>query len=209
MNPGFETGTLSDWGSDSWGAGEWNTTSSGEAFCGGTTNAPFEGSYSALWDMDEPSGGLLWQNFTVPASGDLSFAFAYDNLAGEWAQDADPYDIEASDNQWLRIDVIESSAEVDTLDPGDIVATAFDSQAGSPPFSQGWQNVTLSLAGRVGDTLTLRVASVDTLFCMPVWIDDATAGPRPRSTASATAPSWATRTPTAPRSRPARSSTSP
>ena len=131
-NPGFESGSLSGWGSDAFGAGAWGTTTTGQASCGGTTNAPWEGTTSALWDMEEQSGGFLWQDFTVPASGDISLAFAYDNTADEWTRDTNPYDTVESDNQWLRIDVIESDAEVDTLDSGDIVATGFDSQAGSP-----------------------------------------------------------------------------
>ena len=171
-NPGFETGDLSGWNNDSWGAGGWAASSTGASGCDNpATLAPWEGSYSAMWDMEGPSGGLLWQDFTVPASETIGFAFAYNNAAEGWTQDEiDPYELD-EDNQWLRIDVIESSADPDTLDPGDIVATAFDSQAGSPAFAQDWQNVSLSLPGRASDTLTLRVATVNTEYCMPVWLD--------------------------------------
>jgi hypothetical protein len=172
-NPGFETGDLSGWNVDSGGAGEWNTTTTGQAFCGETPNAPWEGSYSALWDMEGPSGAILSQSFTVPASESLSFAFAYQNEAGEWTQADTPYDISGeSANQWLRIDVLEGGADPGSLDPADIVATAFDSQSGSPGFSQGFQNVTVPLTGRAGDTLIFRVATVNTESCMPVWLDD-------------------------------------
>ena len=169
-NPGFETGDLSSWNADSGGSGSWGTTTTGAAGVG-TTNAPWEGSFSALWDMSGPSGGVLSQTFTVPESETLSFAFAYDNQAGAWAQDVDPYGLEGSSNQWLRIDVLESGADPGSLDADDIVATAFDSQSGEHPFSQGWENVTVPLAGHAGDTLIFRVATVNTLFYMPVWLD--------------------------------------
>ena len=150
-------------------AGGWRTTTTGAAGIG-TTNAP-GGIFSALWDMNGPSGTVLSQAFTVPESETLSFAFAYDNQAGAWAQDVDPYGLGGSSNQWLRIDVLESGADPGSLDADDIVATAFDSQSGEHPFSQGWENVTVSLAGRAGDTLIFRVATLNTLFYMPVWLD--------------------------------------
>jgi hypothetical protein len=169
-NPGFETGDLSSWNADSSGSGSWGTTATG-AGGSGTTNAPLEGSFSALWDMGGPSGAVLSQAFTVPETETLSFAFAYDNQAGVWAQDEDPYGLEWSSNQWLRIDVLESGADPGSLDADDIVATAFDSQSGEHPFSQGWENVTVPLAGRAGDTLIFRIATVNTFFFMPVWLD--------------------------------------
>ena len=123
--------------------------------------------------MGGPSIGILSQSFTVPSSETLSFAFAYDNQAGEWLQNDDPY--AGDSNQWMRIDVIESSADITSLDPSDIVATAFDSQSGSPAFSQGWTNASLSLPGRAGDTLRFRVLTANTENCFPVWVDDGVA----------------------------------
>ena len=69
--------------------------------------------------------------------------------------------------------MLESDANPASLASDDIVATGFDSQSGEHPFDQGWQNVTIPLSGRAGDTLVFRVATANTISCMPVWLDAA------------------------------------
>jgi hypothetical protein len=177
-NGDFETGNFSGWTAtdDGGGNGQWSITATGTAVCSlGTTNTP-DGSSAALWDMFDPSWGILTHDLVVPTGGVLSVNYAYDNLAGLWAQDgSNPYSVSLGpQDEWLRIDVIKSTAARDTLAPSDILATIFDSQTGSPAFSQSWVAGTASLAAYAGQTVTFRVAAVNTSSCLPVWIDDLT-----------------------------------
>jgi hypothetical protein len=176
-NGDFESGNLSGWTAtdDGGGNGGWSATASGTSTCSGSTNAP-DGSYAGLWDMSFISWGILTQDVTVPAGGVLSVNYAYANNGGGWVQDGtDAFDLGAS-NQWIRIDVISSTAARDTLDPADILATIFDSQTGSPALSQGWVTGTASLAAFAGQTVTFRVATANDQGCLPVWVDDLTFG---------------------------------
>ena len=63
-----------------------------------------------------------------------------------------------------------------TLDPSDILATIFDSQTGTPAFTQGWVTGTASLAAYAGQTVTFRVVAVNDYSCLPVWVDDLSFG---------------------------------
>jgi hypothetical protein len=176
-NGDFETGNFSGWTAtdDGGGYGHWGVTSSGTANCGVTPNAP-DGSYAGLWDMTDPSWGILTHDLVVPAGGVLSVDYAYENSSSLWAQDGtDPYHVALGpENEWLRIDVIRSSAARDTLAPGDILATIFDSQSGSPAYMQSWVTGTASLAAYAGQTVTFRVVAVNDYSCMPVWVDNLT-----------------------------------
>jgi hypothetical protein len=106
----------------------------------------------------------------------VSVSYAYDNFAGIWTQDGtNPYSTALGpQDEWLRIDVIKSTAARDTLDPSDILATIFDSQTGSPAFTQSWVTGTASLAAYAGQTVTFRAVAVNDQSCLPVWIDDLT-----------------------------------
>lgn len=175
-NGDFETGTFSGWtATDDGGYGSWGVSASGTAQCGLTTNVP-DGSDAALWDMSDPSWGILTHDLSVPANGVVSVNYAYDNFAGIWTQDGtDPYSTTLGpQDEWLRIDVIKSTAARNTLDPSDILATIFDSQTGSPALNQGWVTGTASLAAYAGQTVTFRAVAVNDQSCLPVWIDDLT-----------------------------------
>jgi len=178
-NGDFETGDFSGWTAtdDGGGFGSWSVSATGNGTCVDTPNTP-DGSYAALWSMVDPSWGILTQDLVVPTNGVLSVGYAYENWAGIWTQDgADPYSTSLGpQDEWLRIDVIKSTAARDTLDPSDILATIFDSQTGSPAFFQTWVTGTASLASYAGQTVTFRVAAVNDSDCMPVWIDDVTFG---------------------------------
>jgi hypothetical protein len=172
-NGDFETGNFTGWTQtdDGGGSGGWNVTPDGTANCSSNVNAP-DGSFAALWDMGGPSFGILTHDLTVPADGVLSVNYAYDNGLGSWDQDGTtPFDLGVP-NEWLRIDVIKSTAATDTLDPSDILATVFDSQTGTPAFTQSWVAGTASLTAYAGQTVTFRVVSVNDEDCLPVWVDD-------------------------------------
>ncbi len=182
-NPGFETGDLSSWKTNPTDAGAWCTTSTGTAgCCSRQTNSPWEGSFSALWDMERPVGRRSFRRASPSRQSEtLSFAFAYDNDAGEWVQDEeDPFDINVdADNEWLRIDVLESRCKPRIARLRRHRRDAFDSQSGEQPFDQGWQNVTVSLCRAAQATRSCSASRPRTRSrCMPVWLDAANGSSR-------------------------------
>lgn len=175
-NWGFESGSFAPgWSTttDSGGGGAWNVDSSGVVTCNSDINNPVQGSYEAVFDMGGPSwGSLTSAPFTVPTAGQLSLSLAYDNGPKSWAQDpTNPFDLHAA-NQWLRVDVIKASASPVSLNPSDILATLFDSQAGSPPFAQSWTTLSATLTPFIGQSVELRVITANDEGCLPVWVDN-------------------------------------
>lgn len=170
-NGGFESSSFTPgWTTYNAGAGAWAVTSTGGS-ASGTTNAPVEGTYTALFDQSGPTSGVLVSDsFTVPTNSNLSLDFAYDNAAGVWAQSVSPFSL-ATSNQWLRVDVIKASASYISFSPSDVLQTLFDSQSGSPAFTQNWTTLSASLASLSGQSVEIRVATVDTNFFLPVWVD--------------------------------------
>ena len=171
VNGDFESGSFSPGWNVVNDSGAWSVSSSGTASCGGVTVTPDPGSQVALFDMGGPSSGIITTDpFTVPANGDLTLNYAYDNQGGPWTVDpTNPFDL-TSVNQWLRIDVIKSSAAASTLNPSDILATVFDSQSGSPATSVGWTAGSATLASLRGQSVVFRVVTVNTQGCFPVWV---------------------------------------
>ncbi len=178
VNGGFESGSFSPgWNTmtDGGGQGFWSVTTGNYAACGGTKMAPIEGTHEALWNMDFPSWGILTSNpFTVPADGQISLDYAYQNFAGTWQQTPGTYDIGLNySNEWIRIDVIAATADPQTLSSNDIVATLFNSQVlPHPAYSQGWTAASASLSAFAGRQVVLRVVTVNDLNCLPVWVDN-------------------------------------
>jgi hypothetical protein len=172
-NGGFESGSFSPgWSTDNAGDGSWAVTSTGVTDdITAPTYTPFEGSDEALFDMEGGSSGvLLSAPFTVPEGSTLSLDLAYYNDATIWTQTGSPFDLTAA-QEWLRVDVISASAAYNSFAPGDILTTLFDSQSGSPTYSQDWETLSASLAAFAGQSVEIRVATANTESFLPVWID--------------------------------------
>ncbi|HEV2427846.1 MAG TPA: hypothetical protein VGS61_06480, partial [Acidimicrobiales bacterium] len=164
VNGGFESGSFTPgWSAYNFtfedsGCGAWSVSSTGEAFVPGPVyNAPVEGNYDAVESQLCPTAGILVSApFVDPVGARLSLDFAYSNYNEGWDFDAsNPFglDYPATPNQWIRVDVIRSSAVYNTLNPSDIVSTLFDSTVGSPTFYQSWETLSASLAADAGQSL--------------------------------------------------------
>jgi hypothetical protein len=170
LNGGFES-DFDSWSSDSTGSGAWQAFGGANLpFSGHTALPPFGGSLAATFDQSGPSSGVLYQDVTVePGAATLSFWLAYDNQAEEWV---DPGSLDTGvQNQQIRVDVLDLTADPWSTDPADVLATVFRSADGMP-FSQGYQRHTFDLSPWVGQTVRLRFAAADTLFYLSVAVDD-------------------------------------
>jgi hypothetical protein len=190
-NGGFETGDFSGWTDNASGVGgaAWLINNGSTLPISDHPSMPVgAGNFDAAFDQDAPSSGYLYQDVVVPPDGRLDFAFAYRNYAAPdsgggcgpdfsepvWAMSEDPFNPEGPDaNQWISVDVMDPSADPQSFDGGDIIATVFRSAPGTPA-SSGWQNKSVALTP--GDTVRLRFAAADTVCYLTLWVDSAGAG---------------------------------
>jgi hypothetical protein len=187
-NGGFESGTLGGWtevdqpGSD----GGWlayQGTSAPDS--GSVLPAPPEGTFAAITDQLGHGSHVLYQDLTVdPAASTLELRVFYVNQADRFV-DGPGLDFMAGENQRFRVDVLRAGADPFSVDPADIVATAFSSSAGSA-LELPATVVRVDLAGSAGQTVRLRAAEVDTLQFLNAGVDAVTFLPTPTPSPSTT-----------------------
>ena len=187
-NGGFENGDFSGWSvledegfptgcgeDDSESCGQWFVLTSGEVEAA-------EGDSFALWNVSGPSWGVLAREFdnSTNSNQDLTLRLIYWNGAGQWATDNQfPYGLGADNeeeyyqNQWLKVDVLRAGSELTTLDPEEILYTAFDGLADNAASeSDGWLNITIDHSFLPAGTFIFRVVTVNNIFFFNVGIDD-------------------------------------
>jgi hypothetical protein len=167
-NGGFESG-LCQWMSSTNGPAAWvvNDGSSLPPF-GLPTLSPRFGGHDAVMNEGGPSLGVLYQDFVVPAAGEVDFSYAYVDWDG-WSTDTDPFDL-SGDNQWLSVDVLVGGADPKSLNPTDIITT-IARPGGSDPTFQDWSDVAVDLSGYVGQTVRVRFLAVDTNAPLNLYVD--------------------------------------
>jgi hypothetical protein len=171
-NGDFESGNLSGWqvyNSNSAGSTSWF------AYSGPISPklakpifAPPSGSWAALSDGKSVDTTILYQDVALEPSVAQTLSmtlyyFSYDPIVvpepNTLKTDPGPFSIgqEVPKNQQMRVDVMRPSAAVESLDPGDILATVFASENGDqeqmPPT-----HFTTELTPFAGQTVRLRVA---------------------------------------------------
>ena len=220
-NGGFETGDFTGWtvNEQAESDGTWSV------YTGTTTpesqhdiDAPPCDTHAAIFDQEDPSSAVLYQDLTLEA-GDthtLTFTHYYRNYAtvgGEetkpgvsqpqadtplWASPATlDYTIK-DDNQQYRVDIMKPTADPTSVDAADILKTVFQTEPGDPA-DLAPTPVTVDLSAFAGQTVRLRFAAVDNDFYLNVGVDcvQLTSTPIPTSTSSTTtttAPSTTTTT---------------
>lgn len=163
-NGGFESGTLAGWTvvNEAGGSGNWfNYSGTSSPLSGSTIPAPPQGTHAAITDQTGPGSHILLQNIALEAGmkHSLSFDLYYNNQAGVFfSPDSLSYNV--FPNQQYRVDLLRQGAPPDSVAPGDVLATLFQTRPGDP-VSLAPTVKTFDLTRFAGSTVRLRFAEVD------------------------------------------------
>lgn len=187
VNGDFETGTLEGWeqvnlpdSSPEPPSGEWIAYSGTEnPFEGPSLIAPPQGIYAASSAQSDPGTHILYQDIPIGAGQPyLSMLVYYRSEASFVNPSPDSLSSQGDPNQQYRIEVIDPSAPIDTVDPADILATVFRTETGVPT-SSGAQTRAVDLTKFAGQTVRLRLAEVDNQLYFIAGVDSVATGPVP------------------------------
>lgn len=166
VNGGFETGSFTGWTAvfQPGGSGYWFVYSGTNSPINGFgIAAPPEGTYAATTDQGNAGSRILYQDVTLEPSSHhtLSFVVYYNNQAGTFATPPS-LDFTEAANQQYRVDVLNPTAPVTSVTPGDVLATVFQTNVGDP-LTLAPTAVSFDLSGFAGTTVRIRFAEVDNL----------------------------------------------
>lgn len=166
VNGGFETGTLEGW----------NLFQTSQYVAWVSQNAeaaakppfpkkylPIEGAYSAYTEELAEGTAILYQDVALePNTTDqLKLAFGYAAEREMVTPNDGSLEVkEGVPNQQLRIDVMKPTASLESVAPGDVLATVFATHTGSP-LELAPEVFTTDLSLFAGQTVRLRIAMVD------------------------------------------------
>lgn len=130
-----------------------------------------QGRFQAVADQTNPSSNVLYQDITVPTdNARLELAVWYHNFAREFftprTLSAEP----SRPNQQLRIDLIDPSAPLRSLVPGDVLQTLFLTRPGDPALLPTTR-IGADIQGLGGVTVRLRISEVDNQSNFTVGVD--------------------------------------
>ena len=185
-NGDFETGDFTSWTVESWGKGDWFTYEDGSTPPDPSVTdpaAPFDvpdppqGQYAAVTDMDYSGVHFLYRDIEVAGPWTLHAVVFYENTAGSFyvQEDFGRFDGDAwfdnERNQQYRIDIIDPTAPIESLEAEDVLATVFRTQL-EDPLSLGPTPIWLDLSQWDGQTVRLRIAEIDNGGALRAGVDD-------------------------------------
>lgn len=182
----FESGSLVGWSVDRRGSGGWFVYQNGrQAPDPGQSdpNAPFnvpnppQGKFAAVTDMRGPGMRLLYRDLKLEGRYLLQMSLFYvngtDGLSGYSSAFASPktLSVDAGPNQQFRVDLLATSAPIDSVADADIRATVFQTAPGDraqkPPTT-----ISFDVSKWEGQTVRLRFASADNRGPMRAGVDN-------------------------------------
>jgi hypothetical protein len=173
VNGDFETGTLEGWNT------HYSNPSAGEWFVypkepGQGIFTPPSGNFAA---GDEESGSdtlILYQDIAIPpaTTDKLALTLYYESQAPIVVPTPNTLATPGPgfENQQLRVDVIRPTAAIESMAPGDILATLFANRTGDPE-ELGPTQVSADLSAFAGQTVRLRIANAVNDFFFFAGID--------------------------------------
>ena len=171
VNGDFEAGNLNGWQVyNSTSAGNWfaysaakvNELNDEHAPSGYRPFLPPVGNFAAYTEEEYPDTAILYQDVALEPfdTHQLSLTLGYTSAApivapNTLAVDPGP---SPSENQQLRVDVINPAAPIETMNPADILATPFANKTGDPQVMPA-QTFTADLSALAGQTVRIRIAN--------------------------------------------------
>jgi len=189
VNGDFESGNLEGWHKQELtGAGSWFAYSGTRPPIGGKrpdnsagpVQAPPQGRFAAVADEANPDTLVLFQDLALESGQphSLSLLAFYDSYkpiavpAPDTLSVADEQ-LGGQRNQQFRIDVVRPEAALDSLAPGDVLATVFATRPGAPPRMKATR-FGADLSAFAGQTVRLRIAVAATEEVLNAGVDAVT-----------------------------------
>ena len=177
-NPDFETGSLDGWSVRQGRNGSWDVYSGTPDFCSGPARTPAGGTYSAAVDQGGPGVHILHQVIYIPGNTDplysvsLVLKLAYRSTA--------PFEPKRNflighprrnHNHQFRIDLMDPTAPLKSLDKADLWMSYYRTRAGDPK-KRPWTDLSKDVTALQGQSVRLRIVEVDNQGCLNVMVDD-------------------------------------
>jgi hypothetical protein len=173
VNGDFETGNLSGWHESHVTAfGDWYAYKGTEPPKGSQSGvkeveAPPQGRFAAITDQSDPDALTLWQDIALEpeATHTLSLLAYYQSQLPLSNPSPDSLSVEetvlgSQANEQYRIDVMKPTAPLDSVNPEDILATVFKTEAGSPQTMKPTR-FSVDLTPFAGQTVRIRAVVVN------------------------------------------------
>ena len=176
----FESGALANWSVNLRGAGGWFIYGNGQIPpdpSQSDPNVPFnvpnppQGKFGAVTDMNRPGTRILYRDVKLDGRYMLHLTVFYVNGADVFSsRETLAHDISGA-NQQYRIDLVGTSAPIDSLAKGDVLANIFHTSPGDPDRRQPTV-ITFDLSPWEGQTVRIRLANVDNRGPLRAGVDD-------------------------------------
>jgi len=175
----FESGTLADWSVKVNGKGGWFIYTKGQTPpdpSKSDPNFPFsvpdppQGKFAAVTDMNGPGSRMLYRDVKLDGRYSLHLTVFYVNVGVFSSPATLDYDT-IGDNQQFRIDLLPASSPVDSVAKEKVLVNIFHTSPGDPD-RRAPSDVSLDLSAWQGQTVRLRLASVDNRGPLRVGVDN-------------------------------------
>jgi hypothetical protein len=146
----------------------------------GTVVAPYQGSFDAVADEEDPSSMILYQDVALEAGvpQELSLYFNFHSFAEMAVPSPNTLSAEVmAENQQVRVDVMKAGSPPESLAPSDILTTLYATTDSSSPRRIPWTHLSADLSAYAGQTVRIRIAAVDNKFYLNAGVDDVTLSP--------------------------------
>jgi hypothetical protein len=132
---------------------------------------PPQGSFAAATDMDAPGRHIMYRDIKVPGPYLLRMTVFYDGFSEAFTQIPTLEVVDVAFNYQYRIDLMDTSAPVESLEEGDVLATVLSTKYGDPQVLEPTL-MTIDLSPWQGQTVRLRFAQVDNTGPLRAGVDD-------------------------------------
>jgi D-alanyl-D-alanine carboxypeptidase len=175
----FESGGLADWRAVGGGSGGWFVYSNGRKApdpAQRDPNVPFDlpdppqGKFAAATDMNGPGTLILYRDVKLDGRFRLHLTVFHAGAFGFSSLQTLAYD-KPEANQQFRIDLVASSAPIDSVARGDVLVNVFKTST-SEPYDREPTAVRVDVSRWAGQTVRLRLAVTDNRGPLRVGVDD-------------------------------------